>query len=104
MRQQAARPGQVPQAAGKRPPAYGNDAVSPLGALNLEDIDLDRLDKVMVLVAFLGIVVNCVQLIAISNHAWVQGTALKDGQPLTALYASSHQTLLACAFEASSSV
>jgi len=42
---------------------------------------------VMVLVAFIGVVVNLVQLVAISNHAWVQGTALKDGQPFTAYLA-----------------
>jgi len=41
----------------------------------------------MVLVAFIGVVVNLVQLVAISNHAWVQGTALKDGQPFTAYLA-----------------
>jgi len=55
---------------------------SPLG-----DIDLDRLDKVFVAVALLGVILNLIQLVAISNHAWVQGTALKDGQPFTAYLA-----------------
>jgi len=37
-----------------------------------------------VLVAFLGLIVNVVQVVAISNHAWLKATALSAGQPFTA--------------------
>lgn len=46
--------------------------------------DLDRLDKMMVVVALLGMIVNVVQVFAISNHAWLKATAMADGQPFTA--------------------
>ena len=45
---------------------------------------LDRLDKVLVVVAALGFIINVVQIIAISNHAWLKATALADGQPFDA--------------------
>ena len=37
-----------------------------------------------VVVAFLGLIVNVVQVTAISNHAWLKATALSDGQAFTA--------------------
>jgi len=46
--------------------------------------DLDRLDKMMVVVALLGLIVNVVQVFAISNHAWLKATAMANGQPFTA--------------------
>ena len=46
--------------------------------------DLERLDKMMVVVALLGMIVNVVQVFAISNHAWLKATAMADGQPFTA--------------------
>jgi len=46
--------------------------------------DLEKLDKRMVLVAAIGLVVNVVQMVAISNHAWLKATALANGQPFTA--------------------
>jgi hypothetical protein len=46
--------------------------------------DLDRLDKVLVIVAAIGLIVNIVQMAAMSNHAWLRATALNDGQPFTA--------------------
>lgn len=67
------------------PSSKAASSMSPLAGL--EQVDLERLDKVMVVVVFIGIIVNLVQLVAISNHAWVQGTALKDGQPYTAYLA-----------------
>ena len=46
--------------------------------------DLERLDKMMVVVALLGLIVNVVQVFAISNHAWLKATAMANGQPFTA--------------------
>ena len=53
----------------------------------LDDMNFERLDRVFLVVALLGVLINLIQLVAISNHAWVQGTALKDGQPFTAYLA-----------------
>ena len=59
--------------------------------VNLED--LDKLDKIMLVVSAVGIIVNLVQVVAITNHSWVKATALKDGQPFTALYVHSYARL-----------
>jgi len=45
---------------------------------------LDRLDKVMVVVAAFGLIVNVMQMVAMSKDAWLKATALADGQPFTA--------------------
>lgn len=46
--------------------------------------ELEKLDKMMLVVAAVGMVVNITQLFAINNHAWIKATALHDGQPFTA--------------------
>jgi hypothetical protein len=46
---------------------------------------LEKLDKMMLVVAFIGVFVNLAQLSALGNHAWVKATALSGGQPFTAL-------------------
>jgi len=45
---------------------------------------LDKLDKMMLLVSALGLIINVVQIYAISNHHWLQATAMHDGQPFNA--------------------
>ena len=45
---------------------------------------LDKLDKMMLVVSVLGLVINVVQIYAISNHSWLEATALADGQPFNA--------------------
>jgi len=46
--------------------------------------ELEKLDKMMLVVAAVGMVVNVTQLFAMNNHAWIKATALHDGQPFTA--------------------
>ena len=74
-----------PSSAGSPKKQPGSLKRTPTQSLNIED--LDKLDKVMLLVAALGIIVNLTQVVAISNHAWVKATALADGQPFTAFLA-----------------
>lgn len=49
--------------------------------MNIDPKDLDKLNKVPLIVAFVGVLVNLLLLAAISNNAWLEGTALADGQP-----------------------
>jgi hypothetical protein len=46
--------------------------------------DLQKLSKVPLIVAVLGLVINIMLLAAMSNFAWLKATALADGQPFTA--------------------
>jgi hypothetical protein len=46
--------------------------------------DIDRLDKMMLIVAAIGLATNLVQIVGISNHAWLKATAMSNGQPFTA--------------------
>lgn len=59
------------------PPNRGN----PNEEFSMEH--LDRLDKMMLVVSVLGLIINVVQIVAISNHAWLKATAMSDGQPFT---------------------
>lgn len=65
---------------GRESPARQNRA-DPNGEFDLTQ--LDKLDKMMLVVSCLGLVINVVQIVAISNQAWLVGTALYDGQPFT---------------------
>jgi len=44
---------------------------------------LDKLDKMMLVVSAVGLIINVLQIAAISNQAWLVGTSLYDGQPFT---------------------
>ena len=72
---------------GYKPPVNRARSQSPLRANPDEEFDmsqLERLDKMMVVVSLLGLVINVVQITAISNHAWLSATAISDGQPFNA--------------------
>lgn len=55
-----------------------------LGKLNIDPSDLQKLNKVPLIVACVGVLVNLLLLAAISNNAWLEGTALAKGQPFQA--------------------
>ena len=46
--------------------------------------ELEKLNKVPLLVSFVGLIVNITLLAAMSNFAWLKATALSNGQPFTA--------------------
>ena len=69
---------------GYKAPVARSQTASPLRAdpnAEFSMDQLDRLDKVMLVVSVLGLVINVVQINAISNHAWLRATAMADGQP-----------------------
>jgi len=49
--------------------------------VNIDPADVAKLNWIQVAVTLVGIFVNLLLLIAISNNAWLEGTALADGQP-----------------------
>jgi len=52
--------------------------------IGVQPQDLTKLNKVPLICAFVSLVINLALLLAMGNHAWVKGTALKGGQPFTA--------------------
>ena len=76
--------GQRKPVGGPAPSRSGGQTRSPSIMADISIQDLERLDKTMVLVAFLGLIINVVQVVAISNHSWLKATALSNGQPFTA--------------------
>jgi len=58
-----------------------DDALIKIG---VQPQDLTKLNKVPLVCAFAGLVVNLSMLLAMGNHAWVKATALSSGQPFTA--------------------
>jgi len=75
-------PGMGPPRTAAPPPGRDPNRGNPNAEFDMSQ--LDRLDKMMVVVACLGLIVNVVQVTAISNHAWLKATALSDGQAFTA--------------------
>ena len=55
---------------------------SPLDGISMEE--LEKLDKMMLVVAGFGILINVVQFIASNSHAWASTSALRGGQLFTA--------------------
>ena len=49
--------------------------------MNIDPADLDKLNRVPSIVSLVGVLVNLLLLAAISNNAWLEGTAMADGQP-----------------------
>jgi len=76
--------GQRKPVGGPAPSRSAGQTRSPSIIADIKLEDLERLDKTMVLVAFLGLIINVVQVVAISNHSWLKATALSNGQPFTA--------------------
>lgn len=68
----------------QRAMALRNEA---LAKMNLKPEDLDKLDRIPAIVAGVGLFVNLLLLIAMTNHAWMRGTAMSNGQPFTAYLA-----------------
>ena len=74
-RQQFGGPGHPPpKAAASQQRSASPVRANPNADFNMAD--LERLDKMMVVVALLGMIVNVVQVFAISNHAWLKATAM----------------------------
>jgi hypothetical protein len=59
-------------------------AEAGLMKIGVEKDDLQKLNKIPLLVSFVGLIVNLSLLLAMSNSGWIQATALSDGQPFTA--------------------
>lgn len=55
---------------------------SPLSGVTMED--LEKLDKMMLVVAAIGMFINLTQLIVSNSHAWATTSALHDGQLFSA--------------------
>jgi len=71
-------------AAGSPPLGARSGPANSSSPLGISMDELEKLDKMMVVVAAIGMVVNITQLFAINNHAWIKATALHEGQPFTA--------------------
>ena len=52
--------------------------------LGISQADLDKLNSVPLIVAFVGLLVNLLLLASMANFAWLKATALNRGQPFTA--------------------
>jgi len=58
-----------------------DDALIKMG---VQPQDLTKLNKIPLICAIVGLIVNLALLLAMGNHAWIKATALSDGQPFTA--------------------
>ena len=52
-----------------------------LRKMNIDPADLDKLTRVPLVASMVGLLVTLLLLAALSNNAWLEGTALAGGQP-----------------------
>jgi len=71
----------ISDAAVLRAVAMRDQAMHKMG---MKPEDLNKLNKVPLLVALVGLLINIMLLAAMGNFAWLKATALADGQPFTA--------------------
>jgi len=52
-----------------------------LAKMNIDPTDIEKLNRVPMVASFVGLFVNILLLAAMSNFAWLEGTAIMNGQP-----------------------